>query len=150
MGLALKEAQAAFDKGEVPVGAVLVTGDGKVIATAHNLREASCDPTAHAEVLAIRAAASSGLAGDSWRLIDCTLYVTLEPCVMCAGTMINSRLGRLVFGCRDPKAGAVETLFKLLEDDRLNHRVEVTSGVCEARCSEILKRFFRLRRGSKL
>lgn len=146
MGLALDEAQIAFDKGEVPVGAILVK-EGRVIARAHNSRESSGDPTAHAEVLAMRAGAEGGQAGDGWRLMETTLYVTKEPCIMCAGTMLNARLSRLVFGCRDVKGGAVESLYKLLSDGRLNHRVEVLSGVREDECARLLKSFFQSRRG---
>ena len=144
MRLALEEAGLAFSKDEVPVGAVLVTG-GRVVARAHNLREKSADPTAHAEILAMRAGASGG-----WRLTGSTLYVTLEPCAMCAGAMVNARLGRLVYGATDPKAGAVESLYRLLDDERLNHRVEVVSGVLEKECSEVLKDFFRQRRGGRV
>ena len=139
MRLALKEAESARKIGEVPIGAVIVHG-GEVIATGHNLRETTQDPTAHAELLAMQRAAK---AVGSWRLIDCTAYVTLEPCPMCAGTMVNSRLSRLVFGARDPKAGAVRSLFQLLEDERLNHRVQVVEGVLTEECGEILTSFFR-------
>ncbi len=146
MGLALDEAALAFDEGEVPVGAVLVLGD-RIIARARNARESTGDPTAHAEVLVMRAAAAGGEAGDGWRLEKTTLYVTKEPCVMCSGTMINARLGRLVFGCWDTKRGAVESLYQLLGDPRQNHRVDVTSGVREEECAALLKRFFQMRRG---
>ena len=142
MKLALEEAEVAFTEGEVPVGAVLVK-DGKVIAKAHNLRETSNDPTGHAEILALRAGAE-GI--TKWRLTDATLYVTKEPCVMCAGAMVNARLGRLVYGCRDEKGGAVDSLYHLLTDKRLNHQVEVVSGLLERECAEILKRFFQERR----
>ncbi|MDP2166880.1 MAG: tRNA adenosine(34) deaminase TadA [Thermodesulfovibrionales bacterium] len=143
MKLALEEAGLAFLEGEVPVGAVLVK-DGSVIAKARNAREASNDPTAHAELIAIRNAAKR-TAG--WRLSDATLYVTKEPCVMCAGAIVNSRVKRLVFGCRDSKAGAAGSLYNILEDKRLNHRVEVVSGVLEEECAGALKMFFKLRRG---
>lgn len=146
MGLALEEARLAFDKGEVPVGAILVR-DGNVIARAHNSRESSGDPTAHAEVLAIRAGTAGGLAGNGWRLMETTLYVTMEPCVMCAGTMVNARLSRLVFGCKDVKGGAVESLYRVLSDERLNHRADIISGVREEECAWLLKRFFKQRRG---
>ncbi|MFA4918801.1 MAG: tRNA adenosine(34) deaminase TadA [Thermodesulfovibrionales bacterium] len=142
MKLALEEAMLAFDKGEVPVGAVLVR-EGNVIAKAHNTRETSNDPAGHAETLALRAGAQ---AIDNWRLTDAVLYVTKEPCIMCAGTMVNSRLGRLVYGCKDEKGGAVDSLYNLLADKRLNHQVEVKSGVLTEECAEILQRFFRLRR----
>lgn len=142
MRLALEEANLAFSEGEVPVGAVLVI-DGDVVAKAHNTRETSKDPTAHAEVIAIRDASEKA---DNWRLSNATLYVTKEPCIMCSGTMVNARLGRLVYGCRDEKGGGVDSLYKLLSDKRLNHQVEVVSGVLENECAEILKRFFQGRR----
>jgi tRNA(adenine34) deaminase len=138
MRLALEEAEAAFNADEVPVGAVIVQGDA-VIARTHNRRESSNDPTGHAELLALRFASQKL---QRWRLSDSTLYVTKEPCVMCAGTMVNARLGRLVYGCRDEKGGAVDSLYKLLSDERLNHQVEVLSGVLEDECAEILKKFF--------
>jgi tRNA(adenine34) deaminase len=144
MKIALEEAQYAFDNGEVPVGAVLVQDD-TVISRAHNSRETSNDPTAHAETLAMRARA---IECGSWRLTEAVLYVTKEPCMMCAGVMVNARLGRLVYGCRDEKGGAVDSLYKLLSDKRLNHQVEVTSGVLEDECKEILQRFFKARRAS--
>ena len=142
MGLALKEAQKAFDEGEVPVGAVLVK-DSEVIASTHNRKEERNDPTSHAELNIIREGA---LKTGDWRLTDATLYVTKEPCVMCSGAMINSRLGRLVYGCRDERFGAVTTRLQLLNDSRLNHEVRVLPGVLEDECAEILKRFFSLRR----
>jgi len=144
MKIALEEAQLAFGKGEVPVGAVLVKG-GTVIAKSHNSRETSNDPTAHAETLVVRSGANEY---TSWRLTEAVLYVTKEPCIMCAGAMINARLGRLVYGCRDEKGGAVDSLYHLLSDKRLNHQVEVTPGVLEDECKEILQRFFQLRRVS--
>ena len=140
--LALQEAEAAFDADEVPVGAVMVQGDA-VIARTHNRRESSNDPTGHAELLALRVASQKL---QSWRLSDSTLYVTKEPCIMCAGAMVNARLGRLVYGCRDEKGGAVDSLYKLLSDNRLNHQVEVVSGILGYECAEILKRFFQERR----
>jgi tRNA(adenine34) deaminase len=142
MRLALNEAGLAFSEGEVPVGAVLVINDA-VLAKAHNARENLNDPSAHAEVMALREGAK--ICGR-WRLSDATLYVTKEPCVMCAGTMINARLGRLVYGCRDTKGGGVDSLYRILDDRRLNHRVEVKSGVLEDECASILKRFFEERR----
>jgi len=142
MKLALEEAEVAFNEGEVPVGAVLVK-DGRVLAKAHNLRESTNDPTGHAEILALRAGAE-GIA--KWRLTDATLYVTKEPCVMCAGAIVNARLGRLVYGCRDEKGGGVDSLYNLLADKRLNHQVEVVSGLLEQECAEILKKFFQERR----
>ena len=142
MKTALDEAGIAFSKGEVPVGAVLVR-DGEIVARSHNCRESSQDPTGHAELLVIR----SGAGGSGrWRLTGATLYVTKEPCVMCAGAMVNSRLGRLVYGCKDEKGGAVDSLYHLLSDKRLNHRVEVLAGVLGEECADLLRRFFRSRR----
>ncbi len=142
MRLALREAETAFREGEVPVGAVLVK-EGKVAASAHNLRECLKDPSAHAEILALRGGTEIS---DSWRLSDSTLYVTKEPCIMCAGAIINARIERLVYGCKDPKAGGVDSLYKILGDARLNHQVEVSSGVLADECSSLLKRFFQVRR----
>ncbi len=142
MRLALSEASLAFYEGEVPVGAILVKG-GRVLAKARNARENLNDPTAHAEIMVLRDAARIS---DSWRLSGGTLYVTKEPCVMCAGAMINARLRRLVYGCRDIKGGAVSSLYEILNDGRLNHRVEVVTGVLEDECAAILKKFFRKRR----
>jgi tRNA(adenine34) deaminase len=142
MRLALEEAEAAFKKDEVPVGACLVL-DNKVIASARNRKEASNDPTAHAELIAIREGARTL---NSWRLNDATLYVTKEPCVMCAGAMVNARLGSLVYGCRDIRYGAVDSQYQLLTETVLNHEVRVMSGVLEHDCSEILKKFFKVRR----
>jgi tRNA(adenine34) deaminase len=142
MRIALEEAGLAFVEGEVPVGAVLVK-DGVIVSKAHNCRESSNDPTGHAEILAIR---SGALEKGAWRMTDATLYVTKEPCVMCSGAMINGRLGRLVYGCKDDKGGAVHSLYNLLSDRRLNHRVQITSGVLDGECAEILQRFFKSRR----
>jgi tRNA(adenine34) deaminase len=142
MRRALVLAREAMAIGEIPVGAVVVKG-GQVIAEGYNLREAMHDPTAHAERLALsRAGQSLG----SWRLDGCTLYVTLEPCPMCAGAIVQSRLARLVFGARDPKSGACESLYRLVDDPRLNHRVPFTSGLLKDDCGEILAEFFRERR----
>jgi len=138
MGEALREARKAADLDEVPVGAVIVH-NGEVIGRGCNLRETSQDPTDHAEMIAIREAARHT---GFWRLCDCTLYVTLEPCVMCMGAIILARIQRLVFGCRDPRAGAVGSIYNLAEDERFNHRVEVTEGVEEDACSRILSGFF--------
>ena len=138
MRTALAAAERATLSGEVPVGAVIVLR-GEVIAVAHNQRETNNDPTAHAEIVALRAAAA---ALNSWRLVDAELYVTMEPCPMCAGAIVNSRVRRLVYGCDDPKAGAVRTLFQLLDDPRLNHRVEVVPGVLAAESAALLKSFF--------
>ena len=142
MQMALSEARAAADEDEVPVGAVIVR-QGQVIASAHNQRETLRDPTAHAEMIAITQAAT---AIGSWRLEDCALYVTLEPCPMCAGAIVQSRIPLVVYGATDPKAGAVHTLFGLLSDARLNHRAEATGGVLAESCSEILTEFFRKQR----
>ncbi len=139
---ALEEARQAADIGEVPVGAVIVR-NGQVIARAHNTREIEKDPTGHAEMLAIKHAAT--LLKD-WRLIGCTLYVTLEPCFMCAGAIVNARLSTVVFGALDPKAGAAGSLANVLADARLNHRPEVVSGVLSEECGGILKAFFRAAR----
>jgi len=138
MRTALAAAERATLSGEVPVGAVVVVR-GEVIAVAHNQRETQNDPTAHAEIVALRAAAA---ALNSWRLVDADLYVTMEPCPMCAGAIVNARVRRLIYGCDDPKAGAVRTLFQLLDDQRLNHRVEVVPGVLAAESSALLKSFF--------
>jgi tRNA(adenine34) deaminase len=138
MRTALAAAEQAAKIGEVPVGAVVVVR-GEVIAVAHNQRETHNDPTAHAEIVALRAAAA---ALDSWRLCDADLYVTMEPCPMCAGAIVNARVRRLIYGCHDPKAGAVRTLYQLLDDQRLNHRVEVVSGVLGTESSALLKSFF--------
>jgi tRNA(adenine34) deaminase len=138
MRAALAAAAEAAEKGEVPVGAVVVVG-GEIVAVAHNQRENANDPTAHAEIVALRLAAAR-LA--SWRLVDAELYVTMEPCPMCAGAIVNARVRRLVYGCDDPKAGAVRTLFQLLDDPRLNHRVEVVAGVLAAESAALLKSFF--------
>jgi len=142
MSLALDEARAAELHHDVPIGAVVVR-DGVVIARRHNERELTGDPTAHAEVLALRDAAT--VVGH-WRLLDCTLYVTLEPCVMCAGALVNSRIGRVVFGATDPKAGAVHSLYEVCGDERLNHRPPVTDGVLADECGGLLKDFFARRR----
>lgn len=142
MKMAHEEAMLAYRAGEVPVGAVVVR-DRQVLARAHNLREASCDPSAHAEILALRASTE---ASDTWRLSGTTLYVTMEPCIMCSGAIINARVGRLVYGCRDVKAGGVDSLYSILSDSRLNHQVAVTAGVLEEDCAALLRQFFRERR----
>lgn len=142
---ALFEAEKAADLKEVPVGAVIVAG-GEIIARAHNLRETTGDPTAHAEVLALREAARIN---KHWRLTGMSLYVTLEPCTMCAGALVLARINRLIFGAADPKAGAVGSLMNLVQDPRLNHRVEVTAGILGDECGKILKEFFRERRKNK-
>ena len=142
MRLALAEAEKALLAGEVPVGAVVVRG-GEVIASAHNGPVGLKDPSAHAEILALRRAAE---AEGNYRLAGTTLYVTIEPCLMCAGALIHARVSRLVFGATDPKGGAVVSLYEVLGDGRLNHRVEVTGGVLGEACGEILSRFFREKR----
>lgn len=139
---ALREAARGAELGEVPVGAVVVFG-GQVVTAAHNLRETAHDPCGHAELLAVRRAAQ---VLGRWRLWGCTVYVTLEPCPMCAGAMVNARVDRLVFGATDPKAGAVHSLYEICTDLRLNHRVEVISGVLADECGDALRRFFRARR----
>ncbi|MDB4671685.1 MAG: tRNA adenosine(34) deaminase TadA [Pirellulaceae bacterium] len=142
MQMALEQAEAARNSDEVPVGAVIVY-DNRVIAAAHNQRETLHDPTAHAEMIAITQAAESL---RSWRLNGCTLYVTLEPCPMCAGAILQSRIPNLVYGAADPKAGAVQSQYELLSDDRLNHQCSIVVGIAEQRCSEILTDFFRQKR----
>ncbi|MEY2568810.1 MAG: tRNA(adenine34) deaminase [Actinomycetota bacterium] len=142
MALALVEAEAALDHDDVPVGAVVVVG-GAVIARRHNERERTQDPTAHAELLALRDAAA---ALGTWRLTDATLVVTLEPCPMCAGALVAARVGRLVFGAPDPKAGACGSLYNLCADPRLNHELPVTAGVMAERSAALLGAFFSTRR----
>jgi tRNA(Arg) A34 adenosine deaminase TadA len=138
MRLALAEAEKAAACGETPVGAVLVVDD-EIVAVAHNMRETWQDPTAHAELMVLREA-STRL--GRWRLSDATLYVTLEPCLMCAGAMVLARLGRLVYGCRDQKAGALGSVYDVVRDGRLNHLFRITPGVLEAECREVLSGFF--------
>jgi len=142
MALALEQAEEAASCGEVPIGAVLVC-EGAVLAADRNRREALKDATAHAEILVIRRA---GELLGGWRLSSCTLYVTLEPCPMCAGAMVQARVDRLVFGAADPKGGAAGTLYDIVRDRRLNHRLEVTGGVLESECAALLQKFFRERR----
>ena len=143
MRAALAEAEAASTAGDVPVGAIIVGPSGDVVARGRNRREQDKDPTAHAEVDALRLA-SRELA--AWRLEGATVYVTLEPCPMCAGALVNARIARVVYGCADPKAGAIDTLFNIGRDARLNHRFEVTSGVLAAECASLLRAFFAARR----
>jgi len=142
MRLALEEARAAFAEDEVPIGAVIVF-ENRVIAAAHNQREQLHDPTAHAEMIAITQAAG---ARGSWRLDGCTLYVTLEPCPMCAGAIVQARISIVVYGAADPKAGAVRTLYNLLDDPRLNHRCEIVPGVLAEPSGQILSQFFQQQR----
>jgi tRNA(adenine34) deaminase len=143
MEMALAEAQVAADEDEVPVGAVIVSFERGVIGRAHNQRERLLDPTAHAEMIAITQAAQ---ALRSWRLENCALYVTLEPCPMCAGAIVQARLPFLVYGARDPKAGACDTLYQITCDPRLNHRAQVVSGVLAERCAALLSDFFTRKR----
>jgi len=140
---AIIEARKAEDIAEVPIGAVIVY-EGRVIGRGHNLRETSLDPTAHAEMIAIRDASQQL---GAWRLSGCTLYVTLEPCPMCAGAIVQSRIDRIVFGTADPKAGCAGTLMNLLQDTRFNHRTEIVEGVLQPECAELLTAFFRKLRG---
>jgi len=142
MQLALDEAERAMREEEVPIGAIIVCRD-RVVAQAHNQREQLHDPTAHAEMIAITQAAESL---QSWRLDGCTLYVTLEPCPMCAGAILQARIPVVVYGAADPKAGAVQSLYQLLSDSRLNHRCEVTAGILAEPCGQILSRFFQEQR----
>ena len=145
MKAALKEAKKAYDKLEVPVGAVIVK-DRKIIARAHNLKETKNDTTKHAEILAIQKASKKL---NSWRLIDCEIYVTLEPCSMCAGALINSRIKKVYIGASDQKTGAVGSVFNLLEDYTFNHKVEYEKGVMQEECENILKEFFKKLRKNK-
>jgi len=142
MALALEEARRAMGDGEVPVGAVVIH-DGEIIARARNLREGFQDPVAHAEMLAVRDAARKL---NRWRLTGATLYVTLEPCAMCAGALVLARIDRLVYGCDDPKAGACGSLFDIVREPRLNHRIEVVRGVLQGDCQSVLKGFFAIQR----
>lgn len=140
MRVAMAEAEQAEILGEVPIGAVVVH-DEKIIGRGHNMREKFQDATYHAEVLAIMEACQNL---GSWRLEDCDLYVTLEPCIMCSGAIINSRIKRVIYAAPDPKAGAVDSLYHLLQDERLNHQVEVKSGVLATECGDMLRHFFRM------
>jgi tRNA(adenine34) deaminase len=139
MELAIEEAKKAEQIGEVPIGAILIK-DGEVVGKGYNLREINHDPTAHAEMVAIREACERL---SAWRLLDCTLYVTLEPCPMCAGAIVQSRVKRVVYGTGDPKAGCAGTLMNLLQEPRFNHETEVTSGILQAECAALLTNFFR-------
>ena len=141
---AIDEARKALAADEVPIGAIVVhEPSGRVIGRGHNRRENDRDPTAHAEIIALREAARQI---GHWRLLDCVLVVTLEPCPMCAGAAVNARIPKLVYGCADPKAGAVRTLYRLCEDERLNHRIAVEEGVLADECAELLRSFFRAQR----
>jgi tRNA(adenine34) deaminase len=142
MQLAIEQAGIAEENGDVPIGAVIVH-NGQIIGKAYNQREQLQDPTAHAEIIALTQAAA---ALESWRLEGCTMYVTLEPCPMCAGALVLARIDRLVYGCDDPKTGAVKSLYNIVTDSRLNHRVEVISGVLTEQCRDLLEQFFQKRR----
>jgi len=142
MRTAIAAAEIAEENGDVPIGAVIVH-QNRIIAKAYNQREQLADPTAHAEIIALTQAAAFC---ESWRLHGCTIYVTLEPCPMCAGALVLARMDRLVFGCMDPKSGACGSLYNIVEDERLNHRLKVTTGVLVAECSEQLQKFFRQKR----
>lgn len=146
MSEAIRFAELAVEAGEVPVGACLVSENGHLIAVAYNRTITNNDPTAHAEILAVREAA--GRIGN-YRLTGTTLYTTIEPCVMCAGALVNARVKRLVYGARDERFGAVETLYNVCSDERLNHRIEITSGVLEVECRALMQDFFRRRRAEQ-
>jgi len=146
MRVALEQAQQAADENEVPVGAVLVDTDNQIIAAGHNSPIGRHDPTAHAEIIVLREAA---LKLNNYRLINTTLYVTLEPCVMCVGAMIHARVKRLVYGATEHKTGAIESSCRLLDDTRFNHQIEITGGVLEQPCADIMSRFFARRRAEK-
>jgi len=145
MRMAVEAAKIAEDNGDIPIGAVIVL-ENKIIAKAYNQREQLADPTAHAEIIALTQAAA---ALENWHLNGCTMYVTLEPCPMCAGALVLSRMDRLVYGCDDPKSGACGSLYNIVADERLNHRLEVTSGVLAEQCKEQLQNFFQQRRNEK-
>jgi tRNA(adenine34) deaminase len=142
MKLAIEQAQIAEENGDVPIGAVIVY-ENQIIGKAYNQREQLQDPTAHAEIIALTQAAAFL---ESWRLHGCTMYVTLEPCPMCAGALVLARIDRLVYGCNDPKTGAVKSLYNIVNDERLNHTINVTSGVLAEECSGLLQQFFQRRR----
>ena len=140
---ALKEAQKAAAAGEIPIGCVIVSADGRLLARAHNLRETQCDATAHAEIVAIRRA---GEALGDWHLTGCTLYVTVEPCPMCAGACVNARLARIVYGVPDYRAGACESILAIPHHPALNHHPAITAGILEAECRVLMQDFFHIRR----
>lgn len=142
MQLAIEEARHAAELGEIPIGAVLVI-DGEVVAKAHNMRESWNDATAHAEVIVIREACKKL---GRWRLSNSTLYVTVEPCPMCSGAIVNSRIDKVVYGCPDAKAGGAESIFNIICNPNLNHTAQVVSGVCELECAQVMKDFFKRRR----
>ena len=142
MQIAIEQARIAEENGDVPIGAVIIY-QNQIIGKAYNQREQLQDPTAHAEIIALTQAAAFL---ESWRLIDCTIYVTLEPCCMCAGALVLARIERLVYGCDDLKTGAIKSLYNIVQDERLNHCLEVTSGILADECSELLQNFFQRRR----
>jgi tRNA(adenine34) deaminase len=146
MKLALEQAQIAEENGDVPIGAVIVYKD-QIIGKAYNQREQLQDPTAHAEIIALTQAAAFL---ESWRLHGCTMYVTLEPCPMCAGALVLARIDRLVYGCDDPKTGAIKSLYNIVTDERLNHTIDVVSGVLSEECSSLLQQFFRQQRNKNI
>ena len=146
MTLALEEARLAAEADEVPVGAVLVAQDGGLLARAHNETIARCDPTAHAEIIALRLASR---AVGNFRLLDTTLYVTIEPCAMCMGALLHARVARIVFGAKDPKWGCAGSLYNLADDSRLNHTICVKGGILEGECRALMQAFFRARRDGK-
>jgi len=143
MRLAIVEAEKAGQMGEVPIGAIIVSEDGRVLSSTHNRTIDLADPTAHAEILALREAA---LKINNYRLLNTTLYVTVEPCIMCMGAIVHARISKLVFGTGDPKWGAAGSLYNFAEDDRLNHRVAITKGVCQQECRRLMQEFFRGKR----
>ena len=143
MALALSEAEKAGQMGEVPIGAILVSENGAILSAAHNRTVDLTDPTAHAEILALRKAA---VKFNNYRLLNTTLYVTVEPCIMCMGAIVHARISKVVFGTPDPKWGAAGSLYHFAEDDRLNHRVAITKGVCEQECRTLIQDFFRAKR----
>jgi tRNA(adenine34) deaminase len=142
MKIAIEEAEKAFMLDEVPVGAVIVK-DGQIIAKGHNLRETLKSATAHAEIIAINEACAKL---NGWRLFDCDIYVTLEPCPMCAGALVNARIDRIIYGAADCKRGACGSLYNFVQDQRLNHNLEVVGGICELECKAVLQKFFRMKR----
>jgi len=142
MRLAIEQAKIAEENGDVPIGAIVVY-QNQIIAKAYNQREQLKDPTAHAEIIALTQASAYF---QNWHLNGCTMYVTLEPCPMCAGALVLSRIDRLVYGCDDPKTGACKSLYNIVQDERLNHRLEVTSGVLAGECGQLLQKFFKQRR----
>jgi tRNA(adenine34) deaminase len=143
MELALSEAKKAGEKAEVPIGAVLVSQTGDILAASHNQTISLNDPTAHAEILALREAAQKA---QNYRLLNTILYVTIEPCVMCVGALVHARISKLVYGAKDPKWGGAGSLYNLADDNRLNHRAEILGGVCEDECRELMQDFFRSKR----